>query len=426
MIAPRAQRPVAILGGVRLPFVKAGTAFARYTALDLMGECLTRLADRYELKGKAVGEVVVGSTFYLPETWNFAREAVFRSGLSPTSPGTFVQRACATSLDAAIVAAQKVASGRIDVAIAGGAESLSNVPVYYEPKFARRLQVARGAKDWRGRFKAFRGFSPKELVPQIPPVSELTTGLSMGEHCELMVKEWKITRGAQDELALASHQKGAKAYQSGFFRDLIVPFAGVEKDSNLRPDTSLEKLTKLPPVFDRSPAGTLSAGNSSPLSDGAACVLLASEEWAKAHGFPVRAYLTDWEHAAVDIKSEGLLMAPAYAVPPMLRRNGLALQDFDFYEIHEAFAGQVLCTLAGWESEKYCRERLGVEKALGKIDRSKLNVVGGSVALGHPFGATGARILATAAKLLDEKGSGKALLSVCTGGGMGTVAVVEK
>lgn len=417
---------MAILGGIRLPFVKAGTAFAPYTALDLMGECLKSLADRYELKGKAVGEVVVGTTFYLPETWNFAREAVFRSGLSPETPATFVQRACATSLDAAVVGAAKVASGRIDVAIVGGAESLSNVPVYYQPKFGRRLQAVKGARDLSGRLKALKGFSPKELAPQIPSVSEITTGMSMGEHCELMVKEWKISRQAQDELALASHQNGGKAYQRGFYRDLIVPFAGAEKDSILRPDTSLEKLAKLPPVFDRSPAGTLTAGNSSPLTDGAACVLIASEEWAKAHGFPVRAYLTEWEHAAVDIKKEGLLMAPAYAVPRMLERNSMALQDFDFYEIHEAFAGQVLCTLAAWESDKYCRERVKIEKALGKIDRAKLNVAGGSVALGHPFGATGARILGTAAKLLDEKGSGKALISICTGGGMGTVAVVEK
>ncbi len=426
MISPRAQRPVAILGGVRLPFVKAGTAYAKYTALDLMGECLKSLTERYELKGKTVGEVVVGSTFYLPETWNFAREAVFRSGLSPETPGTFVQRACATSLDAAVIAAAKVASGRIDVAIAGGSESLSNVPVYYEPKFARRLQAVRGAKDLSGRFKAFKGFSPKELTPQIPPVAELSTGLSMGEHCELMVKEWKIARAAQDELALASHKNGGQAYQRGFYRDLVVPFAGVEKDSTLRADTTLEKLSKLSPVFDRSPSGTLTAGNSSPLTDGAACVLLASEEWAKAHGFPIRAYLSEWEHSAVDIKTEGLLMAPAYAVPRMLKRNAMTLQDFDFYELHEAFAGQVLCTLAAWESDQYCRERVKVERALGKIDRAKLNVAGGSTALGHPFGATGARILGTVAKLLDEKGSGKALLSICTGGGMGTVAVVEK
>lgn len=419
-------RPVAIVGGVRIPFCKQGTGYRELSILDLMGGTLSALVEKYALKGQVIDDVALGTVFYHPSTWNFAREAVLRSGLSWESPGLGVQRACATSLEAAVAVAHKIATGRIDCAIAGGAESMSNVAIYYHPNFSRRLVGAVQAKSVKDRLTVWKGLKLSDLKPMSPPAVESSTGLSMGQHCEVMAKEWKITRKEQDTLALKSHQTGAAAYKKGFYKDLICSFEGVQWDNNLREDTTEERMAKLKPAFDRSGEGTLTAGNSSPLTDGAACVLLASEEWAKKRGLPVLAYLTDFETTAVDFRTEGLLMAPAYAVPKMLKRQGLKLQDYDFYEIHEAFAAQVLCTLKAWESEKFCKDRLKLDQPLGSIPMDKLNVVGGSVALGHPFGATGARMLATAGKLLAEKGSGKALLSVCAGGGMGTVAQLER
>lgn len=419
-------RPVVVVGGVRTPFCKAQTAFQELSILDLMGGSLAALVDKFSLKGTTLGDVALGTVFYHPSNWNLAREAVLRSGLSLETPGLGVQRACATSLDAVISVAHKIASGRMECAIAGGAESMSNVAVYYNPNLSRRLVKTVQAKNLKDRLTAWKGLKLSDLKPMSPPAVEPSTGKSMGAHCEMMAKEWKISREEQDALSLKSHQNGAAAYRSGFYKDLVTSFEGVQWDNNLREDSSLEKLKKLKPAFDRSSAGTLTAGNSSPLTDGAACVLLASEAWAKERGLPILAYFTEYETAAVDFRQEGLLMAPAYAVARMLKRMGTSLGDFDFYEIHEAFAAQVLCTLKAWEDEKYCREKLKTETALGKIDRAKLNTVGGSVALGHPFGATGARIVSTAAKLLSEKGSGKVLLSICAGGGMGTVAVLEK
>ena len=419
-------RPVAILGGVRTPFCRSGTQYAEISTLELLTESLRALVQRFSLEGQTMGDVSLGTTFYHPSVWNLAREAVLKSGLAPESPGAGIQRACATSLDAAIAIANKIALGKIETGIAGGAESISNVSLYYSPALARRIVKTSKGKGVLDRVEAWKGLRLKELKPQAPPAFEPTTGKSMGEHCEEMAKHWNVDRREQDELALKSHQNGVAAYEKGFYRDLVVPFHGVDRDNNLRPDTSLEKLAKLKPVFDPSPAGTLTAGNSSPLTDGAACVLLSSEAWAKERGIPIQAYLTDYETAAVDISKEGLLMAPAYATPRLLDRAGLALQDFDYYEIHEAFAAQVLCTLKAWESESFCRNQLHREAVLGSIDRAKLNVAGGSVALGHPFGATGARLVATMAKFLNEKGNGKGFVSICTGGGMGTVAVMER
>jgi acetyl-CoA C-acetyltransferase len=351
------------------------------------------------------------------------------SGLAPETPANDLQMACGTGLEAALLIANKIALGQIDSGIAGGVDTTSDAPIGVSEGLRRILLEANRGKTAADRLKAFLKFRPKDLIPLIPGVAEPRTGLSMGESCELMVKEWKIPREAQDQLAYQSHIKAARAYEEGFFDDLVVPFNGVERDNNLRADTTLDKLATLKPAFDRnSGQGTLTAGNSTPLTDGASAVLLASEAWAQAHGLPVLAYLVDGETAAVDFagKKEGLLMAPAYAVPRLLARNGLTLQDFDFYEIHEAFAGQVLCTLKAWESATFCRERLGLDQPLGSIDRSKLNVKGSSLAVGHPFGATGGRIVPTLAKLLNTKGSGRGLISICAAGGQGVVAILEK
>lgn len=413
----KSLRRVAILGGTRLPFCRSGTSYAELSALDLMSACLASLADKFKLKGQTLGDVAVGTVFYHPSVWNFAREAVLRSGLAANTPGLGVQRACATSLEGAITIAHRIAMGNIEVGIAGGAESMSDVALFYRPGLSRRLVGAVQAKTIKDRVRVWKGLKLTDLKPGSPPAFEPTTGKSMGEHCEEMAKAWKVTRTEQDELALRSHQNGVAAYRKGFYRDLVTPFEGIEFDNNLREDTSLEKLAKLKPSFDKTGSGTLTAGNSSPLTDGAAAVLLSSEDWAKERGIPILAYLTEFESCAVDFTKEGLLMAPAYGAIKMLKRMGVKLQEFDFYEIHEAFAAQVVCTLKAWETEAF---------GLGVVDRAKLNVAGGSVAVGHPFGATGARLIATAAKLLAEKGSGKSLLSVCAGGGMGTLAVLER
>jgi acetyl-CoA C-acetyltransferase len=375
-----------------------------------------------------LGEVALGAVLKHSSDWNLGREAALSSGLSPLTPGITMQRACGTGLDTVVDVANKIALGQIDAGVGGGSDTTSDVPIVVGKRLRRRLLDANMARSFGQRLKAFKGFKFREFKPEFPGVGEPRTGKSMGEHCELMAKEWKIPREAQDQLAMESHRKAAAAYERGFYADLVAPFRGLERDNILRPDTSLEKLATLKPAFDKtSGQGTLTAGNSTPLTDGASVALLGSEEWAAARGLEVQAYLVDAQVAAVDfVHGEGLLMAPAWAVATLLKRNGLTLQDFDFYEIHEAFAAQVLCTLKAWEDEEFCRTKLGADKALGSIDRSKLNVVGSSLALGHPFAATGARIVATAAKLLKEKGRGRVLISICTAGGMGVAAIVER
>lgn len=424
----RASRPVAILGGVRIPFCRNNTAYADVGNLGMSIRTLGALVEKFGLHGEVLGEVAMGAVLKHSSDWNLGREATLSSGLSPLTPGITLQRACGTSLDALITVANKIALGQIEAGIGGGSDTTSDVPIAVSRELRRRLLDAARARSFGDRLAAFRGFSFRELKPEFPGVAEPRTGKSMGEHCEMMAREWQIARTAQDELAFESHRKGAAAYERGFFADLVVPFRGQERDNILRPDTTIEKLAALKPAFDRSSGnGTLSAGNSTPLTDGAAAALLASDDWARAHGLEPLAYLRDAQVAAVDfVHGEGLLMAPAWAVAQLLARNNLSLQDFDFYEIHEAFAAQVLCTLAAWESESFCRDKLGLDKPLGSIDRSKLNVVGSSLAFGHPFAATGARIVATAAKLLKEKGKGRALISICTAGGMGVVAIVER
>ncbi len=420
---------VAVLGGVRIPFCRNNTAYADVGNFGMAVKTLGALVEKYDLHGVELGDVAFGAVIRLAADWNLAREAVLSSGLSPLTPAITTARACGTSLDNAIIIANKIAAGQIDAGIAGGSDTTSDVPIVYSRAMQQRLLAVNRAKDVGDKLKAaVHGFSFGELKPSFPGVAEPRTGMSMGEHCELMAKEWKITRQAQDELALASHMKGAAAYERGFYKDLVVPFRGLERDGFLRPDTTLEKLAALKPAFDKtSGEGTLTAGNSTGLSDGASAVLLASEEWAAARGIKPKAFFTHAKVAAVDfVRGEGLLMAPTIAVPRMLADARLTLQDFDYYEIHEAFAAQVLCTLRAWESADYCKNRLGLDKPLGSIDPAKLNVNGSSLALGHPFAATGTRIVATLAKMLEEKGSGRGLISICTAGGMGVTAILER
>ncbi len=420
---------VAVLGGVRIPFCRNNTAYADVGNFGMAVKTLGALVERFDLHGVELGEVAFGAVIKLAADWNLAREATLSSGLAPTTPGVTTARACGTSLDNSIFIANKIAAGQIDAGIAGGSDTTSDVPIVYSRAMQQRLLAVNRAKDTTDKLKAaVHGFSIGELKPSFPGVAEPRTGMSMGEHCELMAREWKISRVEQDKLALASHQKAAAAYERGFFKELVVPFRGLERDGFLRADSTLEKLAALKPAFDKtSGQGTLTAGNSTGLSDGASAVLLASDEWAAARGLKPKAYLTHAKVAAVDfVRGEGLLMAPTVAVPRMLEAAGLTLQDFDFYEIHEAFAAQVLCTLRSWEDADYCKNRLGLAKPLGSIDPARLNVNGSSLALGHPFAATGTRIVATLAKLLEEKGSGRGLISICTAGGMGVTAILER
>lgn len=420
-------RPVAVLGGVRIPFCRNNTAYADVGNLGMSVRTLGALVERFGLHGQQLGEVAMGAVIKHSSDWNLGREATLSSGLSPLTPGITLQRACGTSLDTIVHIANKIAVGQIEVGVGGGSDTTSDVPIVYGKDLRRRLLAVNAAKSAKDKLKAaLKGFSLAELKPEFPGVAEPRTGKTMGQHCEDMARQWAIGRDSQDELAAASHHKLAAAYERGFFDDLVVNFRGVERDNILRPDTSLEKLATLKPAFDKA-SGTLTAGNSTPLTDGAAACLLASEDWAQRHRLPVQCYLRDAHVAAVDfVHGEGLLMAPAVAVAELLARNGLTLQDFDFYEIHEAFAAQVLCTLRAWESEEYCRTRLGLDAPLGRIDPERINPNGSSLATGHPFAATGARIVATAAKELAQRGQGRCLISICTAGGMGVVAILER
>ncbi len=424
-----APQRAAILGGNRIPFARSNGPYSEASNQDMLTAALDGLVARYGLQGERMGEVVAGAVLKHSRDFNLTREAVLGSALDHASPAHDVQQACDTGIQAALSVANKIKLGEIEVGIAGGVDTTSDAPIEVNDDLRRILLEANRTKSAAGRVKLLGSLRPGQIVPTIPRNAEPRTGLSMGDHQAVTTKHWEISREAQDELAAASHQHLAKAYDRGFFDDLMTPFLGVTRDQNLRPDSTAEKLAKLKPVFgDRENGATMTAGNSTPLTDGAALVLLGSEAWAKAHDVPVLAYLTHAETAAVDYVhgDEGLLMAPAYAVPRMLERAGLTLQDFDLYEIHEAFAGQVLTTLAAWESPAFCRDRLGLDTTLGKIDMSRLNVNGSSLAAGHPFAATGGRILATTAKELSERGGGKALVSICAAGGQGVVAIVER
>ncbi|HTW14872.1 MAG TPA: acetyl-CoA C-acetyltransferase [Nocardioides sp.] len=421
-------RRVAVLGGNRIPFARSNTAYADASNQDMLTAAIDGLVARYGLAGERLGEVVAGAVLKHSRDFNLTREAVLGSKLAPETPATDIQEACGTGLQATIQVANKIALGQIDAGIAGGTDTTSDAPVAISDKLRRKLMRVNAARDTAGKVKALGAIRPGDIGLEIPQNGEPRTGLSMGEHAALTALEWRVTREEQDELAAASHQHLAAAYDAGWLDDLVTPYRGLERDNNLRRDSTAEKLAKLKPVFGRGEAATMTAGNSTPLTDGASVVLLGSEEWAAAHSLEPLAFLVDSETAAVDYVhgNEGLLMAPAYAVPRMLARRGLSLQDFDFYEIHEAFASQVLATLKAWEDPVFCTERLGLDAPLGSIDRSRLNVHGSSLAAGHPFAATGGRIVATLAKLLAERGSGRGLISICAAGGQGVVAILER
>lgn len=421
------NKKVAILGSSRTPFVKSQTNYLGKSNQDLLGAALAGLIDKTHIQGQLVGDLIAGAVMNHPFDYNLAREVVLGSSLSPDTPGLTIQRACGTGLEAINLIALKVASGQIAVGIGGGTDTNSDIPLIGQRTLTHFLIEYKQAKGFKARLAVLKKFRFSMLKPLLPEVREPRTKLSMGEHCELMVKEWQISRQAQDELALRSHQNAAMAYDEGFYDDLIAPLEGLKRDGITRKDTTLAKLSSLKTAFDRSDKGSLTAGNSTPLTDGASLVLLGSPEWAKAHHLDVLAYFVDCEVAAVDfVHGAGLLMAPTIAVSRLLARNKLNLQDFDYYEIHEAFAGQVLCTLKAWESADYCQKVLGREQPLGSIDLEKMNIKGGSLALGHPFAATGGRIVGAAAKMLANKGKGRLLVSICTAGGMGVAAIIER
>jgi acetyl-CoA C-acetyltransferase len=422
-------RKVAIIGGNRIPFVRSNTSYSHASNMDMLSATLQGLVNRFGLSGQRLGEVAAGAVMKHSRDFNLAREATLNSGLSLQTPAYDVQQACGTGLEAAILVGNKIALGQIECGIAAGTDTASDAPIALNEKYRHMILSLNRAKTFGQRLRALASIRPSFMLPLLPANAEPRTGFSMGQHCELMVKHWDISREDQDELTFNSHQNLMAAYDCGFFDDLIQPFKGVERDGIMR-DTPLQKLAKLKPAYD--PVnGTLTAANSTTLTDGAAAVLIGSEEWAQRNSLPVQAYLTTSEVAAVDFysqgeQSEGLLMAPAYAVPRLLARAGLTLQDFDFYEIHEAFAAQALCTMKAWEDDAFCKEKLGLNGPLGSIDRSKLNVNGSSVSTGHPFAATGPRIIATLAKLLEQKGSGRGLISICAAGGQGVTAILER
>ncbi len=421
-----ASRRVAVVGGTRIPFARSNGPYAHASNQDMLTAALDALIERYSLEGERLGEVVAGAVLKHSRDRDLTRESVLGTRLAPETPAYDVQQACGTGLEAVVLVANKIALGQIDAGIAGGADTTSDAPLALNEDLREILLDANRARSTADKLKLLTRLRPGQVVPAIPRNEEPRTGLSMGEHCAIMAAEWGIARAEQDELTARSHHNLAAAYERGFQDDLVSPYLGLERDQNLRPDSSVEKLAKLGPVFG-GPEGTLTAGNSTPLSDGASAVLLASEEWARERGLPVLAYFSDAQTAAVDHvhKREGLLMAPAYAMPRMLDRMGVGLGDFDLYELHEAFAAQVLCTLRAWEDPVFCRERLGRDEPLGAIDRERLNVNGGSLAAGHPFAATGGRIVAALAKALHERGEGRGVISICAAGGQGVVAALE-
>ncbi|GAA1896799.1 acetyl-CoA C-acetyltransferase [Lapillicoccus jejuensis] len=432
MAASRPRRPAprraAVLGGNRIPFARANGRYARASNQDMLTAALDGLVARFGIAGERLGEVAAGAVLKHSRDFNLTRESVLGSALDPATPAYDVQQACGTGLETVVLTANKIALGQIESAAAGGVDTASDAPIAVNEDLRRALLAVNSARTTSGKVRALAALRPGQVVPEVPRNVEPRTGLSMGEHMALTAREWGITREDQDELAAASHRHLSAAYDRGFFDDLVTPYLGLTRDDNLRPDSSTEKLATLSPVFGKGEGATMTAGNSTPLTDGASVVLLGSDEWAAEHQLPVLAHLVDAETAAVDYVhgGEGLLMAPAYAVPRLLARQGLTLQDFDYYEIHEAFAATVLSTLAAWEDPDFCAGRLGLDAPLGSIDRSRLNVNGSSLAAGHPFAATGGRIVATLSKLLHEKGPGsRGLISICAAGGQGVVAILE-
>jgi acetyl-CoA C-acetyltransferase len=427
-MSPDAPQSAAVLGGNRIPFARRDREYAHASNQDMFTAALDGLVARFGLQGERLGEVAAGGVLKKSSDFNLSRECVLGSALSPDTPAYDVQQACGTSLETSIHVANKIRLGQIEAGVAGGFDTTSDAPIEVNEDLRELLLDLNRTRSTGGRLALLGRLRPGQLVPKIPQNAEPRTGLSMGEHQAISTKRWGITRTEQDEIAVESHRRLAAAYDRGFFDDLITPYLGLERDGNLRPDASMEKLGNLKPVFGDGPDASMTAGNSTPLTDGASSVLLASDEWAAEHDLPVLAHFVDAETGAVDYVhgDAGLLEAPLYAVPRLLERNGLSLQDFDFYEIHEAFASQVAMTLKAWQDPAFCKDRLGLDEPLGEIDRDKLNVNGSSLAAGHPFGATGARIVATLAKLLAERGSGRGLISICAAGGMGVAAIMER
>lgn len=417
---------VAVVGGLRIPFCRANSVYRGCSNQDMMTATLKALVNKYDLKDQTLGDVALGAVIKHSKDWNLARESVMGSGLSLKTPAYDLQRACGTSIEACIQISNKIALGQIDSGIAGGTDSISDAPIVFRDGLRRILLDAHANRTIVRKILPWLRLRPQHLLPEFPGVTEPRTGLSMGQSMEITAKEWAVPREHQDQLALTSHVKAARAYDEGFYDDLVVPYEDAEEDNNIRRDTTYEKLAALKPVFDKSPEATMTAGNSTPLTDGAAAVMLTAEAWAIKKNLPIIAHITYVNVAAVNfIGADGLLMAPVFAVSDMLKKANLRLQDFDYYEIHEAFAAQTIATLKAWQSEQFCRARLGRNEPMGPIELAKLNVKGGSLAIGHPFAATGARVIATMAKLLHEKGSGRGLVSVCTAGGMGVTAIME-
>ena len=426
-------RPVAIVGGNRIPFARSDKKYAQASNQDMLTATIDGLVSRFGLQGERLGLVVAGAVLKHSRDFNLTRETVLGSALSPYTPAYDIQQACGTGLQSIIAVGDAIASGRIDAGIGGGVDTTSDAPIGVNDDLREFLLSLNRAKSTPDRLKRLANVRPSMLGLEIPRNGEPRTGMSMGDHAAVTAKEFGIGREEQDALAAASHQNMAAAYDRGFFDDLVTPFLGLTRDDNLRPGSTIEKLATLKPAFGKKLGdATMTAGNSTPLTDGASAALLSSDEWASEHNLPVLAHLVDSETAAVDYVhgnasfKDGLLMAPTYAIPRLLARNGLTLQDFDYYEIHEAFASVVLATLQAFESDEYCKERLGLDSALGSIDRSKLNVNGSSLAAGHPFAATGGRIVASLAKMLAEKGSGRGLISICAAGGQGVTAIIER
>jgi acetyl-CoA C-acetyltransferase len=419
-------RPVYIAGSARIPFYKSMTTYIDVSTQELMTAALEALVIKMNLQGKTLGDSALGALMNSSSNWNLARESILGTSLDPHSPAYTLQRACGTSLEATLQIALKISNYQINNGFAGGVDTNSDLPIMLRPAFAKKLLALNSAKDFKTKLKIITSLRPSDFKPEYPGIVEPRTKLSMGQHCEKMVQEWSITREEQDALAFRSHQNALSAYHEGFYNDLVYEFMGTKQDGTPRADSTLEKLAKLKPAFDVTGKGTLTAGNSSPLTDGAAAVYLTCEETAKEFNHPLLARFVDAQVAAVNFThGEGLLMGPTLAVSELLKRNNLTLQDFDIYEIHEAFAGQVLCTLKAWESADYCQRVLKRDAPLGSIDRSKMNIKGGSVALGHPFAATGARIVGSLAKMLHQNGKGRGLISICTAGGMGVAAILE-
>ena len=427
MLGDGKSKKVGVIGGSRIPFCRANTAYKDSSNQEMMTASLRSIVDKFNLQNTVLGDVALGAVIKHSSDWNLARECVIDSGLSIKTPGVDMQRACGTGLETIMNIANKIALGQIDSGIGGGVDSISDAPIVYNDNLRKILLKSFTGKSLKEKLTPWSRMRPKLLKPKLPGVKEPRTGLSMGESTEIIAKDYDISRHDQDALAIKSHKNASRAYDEGFYEDLVIPFEGIEKDNIIRNDSSIDKLASLNTVFDKGINATLTPGNSTSLTDGSAAVLLASDEWANKNNLDIESYITSFEIAAVDyIDNEGLLMAPAYAVSEMLKKQNLNLQDFDFYEIHEAFAAQTLATINAWESAEFCKSKLGREKAMGSFDHNKLNVKGGSLAIGHPFAATGARIVATLSKLLKDNGGGKGLISICTAGGMGITAILER